>query len=404
MRVVLILGALGILAGGVAYGQEVILPAHELPASEVAAELVMREPRMGLFRLGPVDVTPRLSSSVYYDDNVNRRPEKEDDVVITVAPGITGVARDLADGLGKVMRLDYSPAFLFYTQGKRGDEVSHNARVEGSLLFPRVTLGLSQRVTHTSDPDVDVEGRSQRTDFGTALTSRYVMGEKTSLEVNFTFDLVDYELDTLSDYWGVANQNWVNYQYSEKVGLGLGLVLGYIEVEDFPNQTYQQLLGRVTYAIAEKVDLSVSAGGELRQYRGGVGDSVNPVWTVTGAYRPRDGTAVTLGLYQQFSTSATFGSQDFLRTGGSVTLRQRVYRRVSFTVSGLYYHSDYEATVVGVVATRVDDSFGVRLGLDTRLGQRWTAGLFYDYLHNRSTEDRFDYDRQRVGARVAWAY
>jgi opacity protein-like surface antigen len=186
--------------------------------------------------------------------------------------------------------------------------------------------------------------------------------------------------------------------------LGLGVTLGYVDVEDNPNQTFEQFLGRVIYEVAEKLSLNASFGGELRQYQGGVGDTFSPVWTVAGVYRVREGTALTLQANQQYRSSAHFGNQSYLRTGLRASVAQRVYRRVELTVSGLYYHSDYESTVSGVSSDRTDDSFLVSVGLNTQLWERWLVGVFYDYQDNQSTVPDFDYDRHRVGVRAAWTY
>lgn len=385
--------------------QEVLLPAEATPPPEVAAEMVMEEERLGLVKWGPFAMIPRVRSSVYYDDNVSNRSEnKDDDFVVAISPGLTAVAQDVADEVGKVFSIDYSPAFLFYTQGARGDEITHDAALQGSLLFPRLTLGLSQRFRFMSDPDVDVSARTKREVYRTALTSRYAVGEKSSVEVNLSLDLTDYQEPELFDRWQVANQNWFSYEYSPKLAAGVGLTVGYLEIDGSPNQTFEQALLRAVYAVAEKLTLSVSGGAEIRQYRGGVSDRVSPVWSALASYRPRLGTRVSLEAFQQFRSSASQGSQDLLRTGGTVTLRQRIYRRVTMTASGTYYHSDYRATAAGIVATRTDDSFLARLGLDTDIGQRWQAGIFYDYHNNQSNIDRFEYERHRVGARVAWSY
>jgi hypothetical protein len=402
-RVVVALSATWALAGGQIQAQEVVLPAEATPPPDVAAELLMQEPRVGLVKWGPFDIIPRINSSVYYDDAVRRTP-KEDDVVVAIAPGILAVARDMADGIGKELSVDYSPALLFYTQGSRGDEITHNGTLRGGLHFSKLSLGMSQQLQLISDPDVDISARTRRDNYRTALTSRYAVGAKSSVEVNLSLDITDFRLEQYSDRWQVANQNWFNYEYSPRLTTGLGVTVGYLEIEDAPNQTFEQALLRAVYAVAEKVTLSVSGGAEVRQYRGGVSDRVSPVWSALGAYRPRDGTTVTLEAFQQFRNSASQGGQDLMRTGGMLTLRQRIYGEWNAMLSATYYHSDYQATATGVVATRTDDSFLARAGLDRRLWERWRAGVFYDYHQNRSNIERYDYDRHRVGARVAWSY
>jgi hypothetical protein len=403
-RVVCVLGASGVLMGGVVRAQEVILAAEATPPPDVAAEMLMQEPRIGLVKWGPFDMIPRINSSIYYSDGVRRLP-KEDDVVVAISPGIMAVASDTAEGVGKVVSFDYSPAFLFYIQGTRGDEITHAGQMRARLLFPKLELGLNQGITMIADPDVDVSTRTRRNSYRTRLTSLYAVGEKTSAEINLGLSIIDYQSDAYSGSWRAANDNWFNYEYSPKLTGGVGVTLGYSEIERSPNQTFQQVLLRAIYAVAERVTLTLSGGGEIRQYRGdGVGDRVSPVWTAVGAFQPRDGTMVTLQANQQFQNSASLTGQDLMRVGGRVALRQRVYRRLSMNVSGTYYHSEYRAAATGVTASRVDDSFLTQIEFETQLGHRLRMGVFYDYQNNQSNLELYDYDRHRVGARVAWNY
>jgi hypothetical protein len=403
-RTVCALSASWALAGSQLHAQEVILPAEGTPPPDVAAEMLMQEPRIGLVKWGPFDVIPRVNSSIYFDDGVRRQP-KEDDIVVAVSPGIRAVASDMAEGVGKTVSFDYSPSFLFYTQGVRGDQMTHNGQLQARLLFPKLTLGINQGIMVIADPDVDISTRTRRDTYRTRLTSRYAVGEKTSVEMNLGLNVTDYQLDEYADRWQAANDNWFNYQYSPKLTGGVGVTLGYSEIERSPNQTFQQVLLRTSYAVAERVTITLSGGGEVRQYRGdGVGDRVSPVWTVLGAFQPRDGTAVTVQAYQQFRNSASLRGQDLMRMGGRVALRQRIYRGLGASVSGTYYHSEYRATATGVTASRVDDSFLAQVELETQLGYQWTTAVFYDYQNNQSNIERYDYDRHRVGARVAWSY
>jgi hypothetical protein len=240
--------------------------------------------------------------------------------------------------------------------------------------------------------------------YDTSLRSRYALSEKTSIEINGQLAIVNYDEDIYNSWWDAASVNWIGYQASPKVALGLGLTIGYTSIDNFPDQTYQQALGRVVYAVAEKVDLAVSGGGEWRQFKSGVDDALNPVWNIAAAFRPRDSTALTLSLFQQYQASAVFGNQSYVYTGVTLTARQMFAQRLALNVSGTYAMSDYEATVQGVTATRDDDLYLGRVSLDYYIRPRWTAGVFFDYQTRNSTEDAYEFDRTRFGLQTAWSY
>ena len=76
--------------------------------------------------------------------------------------------------------------------------------------------------------------------------------------------------------------------------------------------------------------------------------------------------------------------------------------RYSFSVNARYYHSDYEATAVGVGTRGKDDVVAVSARLGVKLKERWTAGVFYDFSHNASDDRPFT--RNRVGLETRWTY
>jgi hypothetical protein len=388
--------------------QELVLPTHEVPSPEVAAAALQREqPRTGIVKWGPFDITPRVAASVYYDDNIETDATDEiEDLVFTLAPTISATAIDMAQGMGKSMRLSYTPLFYLYLdEGGDLNRVDHAASIDGMLQGAKAMLGFSQGFRYTTDPVIDIGTRADRMAYDTTLRSRYALSEKTSIEINGSLNLVDYADDVYNSYWDASNNDWLSYQYSPKLAFGLGLVFGYTSIDNFPDQTYQQALGRVVYAVAEKVDVAVSAGGEWRQFKGGVDDSLTPVWNVAAAFRPRDSTSLTLTLFQQYQASAAFGDQSYVYTGVTLRARQMLFmQRLALNLSGTYANSDYEATVQGVQATRSDDLFLIRASLDYYIRPRWTAGLFYDFQTRDSTVASYEFDRTRVGVQTAWSY
>jgi hypothetical protein len=182
------------------------------------------------------------------------------------------------------------------------------------------------------------------------------------------------------------------------------VVIGYTAVDNYPDQSYQQARFRGLYAVAAKVSLMASVGGEWRQYRGGVDDTLDPVWDLTVSYAPREGTSLSLATYQRYSSSSYYGDENYLSTGVVLSARQMLLQRLALNFGFTYYHADYQPAVVGVTSDRVDDVFLVRVSLDTYIQPRWTVGIFYDHETNDSTLDSFTWNRNRVGIQTAWSY
>ena len=381
--------------GSVGAQELVMPPTPEVPPRAPAAE------REGMFRLGSFHFYPRAAGSVFYDDNIYiRETDKVDDVVWALRPGITIMSSDLTTNGGKSLTVSYDPSFLVFTDQTDESTINHAAALSASLAFTRLSFGLSQTVSATTDPVVEAGARTDRLALGTALTSRYAFGEKLSAEANFGLDIMDYA-DRYNS-WDWSNRDWLNYQYSSRLNLGVGLTLGYIDMEGFPDQNYENLLVRAAYSASEKLDVNATVGVDWRQYRSGVDDTLSPVWELAVAYRPQERTTLSLGCYQRYYSSAYYGNQNFLSTGVNVGLRQEFLTRYVFSVTARYYHSDYQATVVGVATRGTDDVVAVRPQFEIELKERWSAGIFYEFSHNASDDRPFT--RNRVGLQTRWIY
>ncbi|HKS36000.1 MAG TPA: outer membrane beta-barrel protein [Verrucomicrobiae bacterium] len=390
---------------------ELVAPADVPRALDAANRLLTTAQPDGLFRAGPFEFYPRISGTVYHDDNINSTATNRlKDVTWTIAPGFAATARNANPARAKLFTLEYTPAFRFYADHDELNSVDHAASIAGRLTGNKLKLGFDQRFLVTSQPVPDVGGRTDQFTAATHLTSEWRLGYKTSLQVDAALTLTDYEQFTSSRDW--SNSDWLNYELSPKLSLGVGVVIGYLDVQPAtnqpsgrnPDQTYEQLRVRAVSFITDKLNLSASAGGELRQYRGGVDDTLSPVWDVAATYRPWHETTLTLSLFQSYYSSAQSDSQNYLSTGAGVSVAQHFFDRFVATIGGNYSHSDYEATVTGVTSGRQDDIFRARVGLDAYITAQWSAGIYYSHERNNSNDNLFSYDKNQFGLQSSWRF
>jgi hypothetical protein len=395
------------------WAQELAVPSDVPRSPDAVARLLTRAPASGLFKVGPFEIYPRISGSVYYDDNINNTAvNRLSDVAWTLAPGFAAEARNASATRPKSFTLEYTPVFRFYLDRDEFNSVDHGARIAGSWAGRELTIGFDQGFLVASEPIADVGDRVDQFNSNTRLKSEWRLGYKTSLNVDAALAIADYGQLTSSRDW--SNTDWLNHHLSSKLSLGVGIVAGYLDVENAPgqsldgsaDQTYEQLRARVVYAVTEKVRVSASAGGELRQYRGGVEDTLVPIWDVAGIYRPRRETTFKIAIFQRYQNSARTSGQNYLSTGVSASLAQRVLDRFLLTIDANYSRAEYRATVAGVtnVRDRLDDLFGARLSLDAYLTAHWTAGVFYSYSRNDSNDPLFDYRKNQVGLQSSWSF
>ena len=96
--------------------------------------------------------------------------------------------------------------------------------------------------------------------------------------------------------------------------------------------------------------------------------------------------------------------QNFISTGATATFRQRMFGKLTFSASGSYDNADYQAATTTTVATRSDDYYSVRVGMEVAIKARWTAGVFYQYRKNTSNDPVFSFDNNQVGFQTLWGF
>ena len=422
-----------------------LLPALALVATGTAqAQLpppdrILSEPRPALLHLGLLDVHARAVSSFVYDDNISLhdRPRTGtqiggiqtgeaqeplgDDFIFTFSPGIVFTKAATLEDSRTAFALDYSPSFVFFLKNSEQNAVNHDVKMNAGYALTKLTLGLVQSFSSTEGGVVDVGDRVKQRGYNTGLTVRYELTEKTFLQLDGAYRLTDYETLTDSQEWTVTPT--ANYQITPKVTLGLGVTVGQLFVEEqtlevrpsglggattnvVPKTRAQTYVGptlRASYKTTEKTDVSLSFGGEWRQYTDG-SDSFGPVFSLAGSYRPFDGTSFTLEGHRRQQNSAVISGANFITTGGTLGVRQRLRDNLFGTANFTYDHSDYEPTTSTVAITRRDDYFLLRCGLEAILGRSWSLGVFYQYREDISSDENYSFNNNQVGVQAAWGY
>jgi hypothetical protein len=207
------------------------------------------------------------------------------------------------------------------------------------------------------------------------------VSELTSFDLSPRVTISQTEGFTGSTDWG--GDVYVNHVVSPKVTAGVGASGGYIDVSDSPHQTYERGLLRLTYAATGKLDLEANAGGEWRQYDSGRPSTVIPVLGVAAAFRPAEATSVTLEAHRR-ETVSLFQGQDYVTTGVSMGVRQRLVERCQVSLTGTYENREYKEAEPTASTARQDDFYLLRVGIAVTLFKEWTADGFYQYQRNNS--------------------
>jgi hypothetical protein len=397
-------------------------------SDHAAATGPMNVPPLAL-TLGPLNLHPRVTAGVVADDNLLfTSSHQESDLIWSVQPGLQAVAGDDAaliayrdhgndplgltpgnlivqppeNWTGKIFTLDYAPRFKFYDQYTSDNAVDEFATV--NLLWPmnKLILGFRQDYQLEKATIIEANQFGSTETIPTTLSAAYQFGDKTSLESNLRRIGVNYDQPGLIGYTEYNTENWFNYDLTESMPVSVGVLAGYDAVSaSHQDQTYEQLRARVRYIFTEKLQFDASVGGEVRQYENGESDSFNPVFTLSGSYRPAERTTVSLTGYEQQNASI-FNGYNYTSTGANLGVSQGITDRFSADVSVGYYVIDYKA-ITSARANYSDDYYTAHFGLQAKIVRHLTGQVYYNLtsLQSSGSGDRND---NKIGVNVTLSY
>ena len=334
------------------------LSTEAVPSPAAAEAILDHTAHETTMRLGPLDLFPHAAVSVAYDDNLLiTRADRLDDVEWSMAPGLMVALGDvsssltspvsidklrgllyysLADNESRPRRfvgLDYTPTVNVYTDHSEFNNVDQAVRLSSGYNFSRMTVGLDFDFRYGQVKDNGVGNLVTIADYDARLRTCYDLSEITRFELNGEYLRLDYIEPDYQGYQDFRSDLWLDRQFDDKLSTAVGVALGYLQPEDDPEQTYEQVLVRGVYRLTGKSYLSASGGFEVRQFRTLADDAVRPVFSVTGVSQPWVNTTVTIEGHRREDT-APFEGQNYLQLGASANVRQRLLNRFSAGLGG----------------------------------------------------------------------
>ena len=293
--------------------------------------------------------------------------------------------------------IDYAPSYTWWVDRTDLDTFDHNARLEAEWTLQRLTLGASASYVTETVPVEDLGTRVERRRMLAALTSKYEFSGKTTFEVNAYYERYDYESNFVnSQEW--RNEDWINYQISPKIKLGLGATFADVDREDSAEQTYEQGRLRVIYEPSENLTVSLIGGCEWRQTED-ADDRTEGIFQLNAEWTPFDGTYVYLEGYRRSVTTGSNVGEYYISTGVFARLRQRFFHRYYLSLTAGYQNADYQNPEASAEFGRSDDLFFIRPGVGFDLATWLNCEISGEYRQNDSTIDHRSFDATKATVR-----
>jgi hypothetical protein len=417
LRAALVLPSALALGACVARGQGVNNLNNYLPPEILSHD---KRSERAFTTLGMFDLNPRVAVSALYDNNITlRSTNQQDDFIFVVSPGIDITKADVEQDSISKLRLSYSPALVFFAKNSTNNSIDHFVHFDAGLALARLKMTVGQEFSTAAGSVSDVANRVNQTQYRTSGSLSYEVSEKTTANLSGNYRITEYEQLIPSEEWSI--DIGAAYQVTPKVSLGLGVSFGELQVGRTPANLTNQFFGigreealdggkqrfaspslRASYRTTEKTDVSASVGAEWRQYEDG-SSGMTPVFSLAGTYRPWEATTLSLEGHRREQSSAVLSGQNYVTTGFGFRIEQKFLQRYRGHLSYSYDVAEYQAAKRGVSASRVDDYFLLRYGVDVILAPSWSLGVFHQYRENTSSS-QFNFETHQVGVQTVWAY
>jgi hypothetical protein len=390
------------LADHAAFGQGVVVSPPEYSITPPALREVEATNEMEVFtpsasvgdplvRLGPVSVRPHVLYRFMYGDGIPSAPGSR------VSTTIQNFSPGLLLGIYDHWSIDYTPTWTFYSSRDFKNTLNHDVRLLGGGSYENWTFGLSQGYSLTSEPLIETGTQTEQETFLTGLSASYRFNSKMWVDLGVNQTIASTE--GFNSYREWSTSDWLNYEFYPRLNAGLGLELGYVDMDIGPNMLYERYLGRVQWRATDKVSFRVSGGVEDRQFLDSPqSDELSPIAGLSVQYEPFDVTRISVNVDNTVTPSyVTTGSTETTSVMGD--LNQRLLGFLFLDLGGGYRRVHYVGSI-----PRTDDFYVFNARLSCSFLKRGRAAAFYQYSKNDSTDTDFSYNSNQVGFELGYYY
>ncbi len=297
-------------------------------------------------RIGEVHIRLPVGISSQYDDNIfQSNTDTTSDLITAISPTLLLGIGDYAIRQESFFSLRYTPQFQYFLENSELNTTNELFNADGQYSFRRLTTTGSLSFSRSSNPTSTDQGRRERTRYSFSLGNSYAVGAKTFLEADLG---ANYQDDGSNiEYTTVTLSPRLAYQFSPKLRLGLGPVLGVVYVSDGGQQTFQGLVLNVNYDTLERFKFSGSLGVQARQFDDDSADNedfVTPTFAFGTSYKiGDDGLRIaSLDLSRTVGNSSFLRGQSVINNSVRFSYRQPILSRFSFAIALRYQVNEYQ--------------------------------------------------------------
>jgi hypothetical protein len=360
------------------------------------------EPGPAILR-GRLPVQLGLTVAGYYDDNIYVQPTgpgKVSDFIWSISPLMAWNSASVT-GAANSVQVVYAPTVILYQDQSENNTVNEAAKLVYAYEDDKMMLVATEAYASFQENNADYTQLGIETSSVTTIQFNYQLADKVGLETVARQVYTQDDPGLRSTEWTLTG--YLNYQATPKTTIGLGGVLGTVELEG-PDQTYEQVNGRLSYNPDAKLSFSATSGLEFRETEGHGGASLTPDFSLGAAYTPFDGTNVGLSAYRRYDYSGRFYGNSYLATGVSANVAQRFLHRFTVSVAGTFEDAQYRDNFSDSFSSLGYDYFSLRPEVSFTPLTGCELRIFYQYRRSLAEGGVAGFTDDQTGVSAAFTY
>ena len=349
--------------------------------------LVAADPSVEVFTEGGIVTLPEiplrwsLTTSVGYDSNVNTTSSGAGSALTQAN---LSVSKDLRTARTQVS-IVLAGGVIHYIDRVGAAPYDYTGSVIVSLrhnVSARLTLTAAVNASYLAEPQFATDlGPSRRANYFSSsdnLTASYKLSPRLSIDSTYRLGIVKYEdqlVSLVQDRVDHTLEESFHYSWSPRTSLTVEYTFGLIDYDTFPrDSTTQTVIGGLDYSISPLLKATIRGGASFRKFK--VGNSQTTI-------NPDGSASLGYALGRSTSVSWTIGysieEPDFGETLSQTTFRTRTGLQVSYQLTrllsanlALNYNHDVNAGLLASTSLASSRQEFTQDGLGLVLGARYT--------------------------------
>ena len=368
------------------------------------------------FRLAPPRMSPSWSSGdfsvqlaasaqVCYDDNILQdNLDRLEDLRFYLDPSVHVRWNPSTAPAGTGVEVFFAPDLQWFATYSQFNTVNYYGGADLAVFFGRTTGILHYRTALSSEPEMLQTSRNQQLTENVSLEATHELGGKTRLSSQSELGYGD--ISGGSQYWEVGGRLLVEYHLRERLALGAGYGLRYVDTQPGFGMLFNEPQAELLWAYTDRLHITLRAGAQIGTVEGSAeaGTQMGPLVAGSLSYAASEKTNLRLELsHQRWPSYYSTAQLDDL-TRATVAMRHRFSERIYADLSGDVGYNTQVNPLANTASAGSYAFWSVGCIIGYVLTPHMDVALTYRYSKRTGNLDTPAFDRNVGGLRITYRF